>query len=91
MLGYRTRGSDGTRVVMHVCGKEAGSKQNRLVSPRAMRVLPRLPMNRGERRCYLFREIDGPTYNQVGLSSEDFRVEESQGTDQLRDIDFPIL
>jgi len=87
-LGYRTRGSDGTRDEMHVCGKEAVSKENSLVSLRGMQVLP---VNRGERRYHLFREIDGPRYNQVGLSPEDFGMEESQGTDQLRDMDFPSL
>ena len=70
---------------MLVCGKEAGSKQNRLVNLQAMQALSRLP------RRHLFREIDGPRYNQVSLSPEDFRMEESQGTDQLRDIDLPIL
>ena len=40
---------------------------------------------------HLFRKIYGPADSRVSRSSEGVGMEESRGTDQLRDIDLPIL
>ena len=44
-----------------------------------------------DHRCHLLREVYGPTRNQVSLPSEEVQMGTGRGTDQLRDIDFPIL
>lgn len=74
-LGYRTCGSDGSRVEVDVGGTEAGPDQK---PPGQSSSDAGVAVNRGKRGRHLFREIDGPTYNQVSLSPEDFRMEETR-------------